>query len=1305
MADTTSKTFAENVNHVAELDNSLGYELELRRSNIMLNDSTVYSALAEVRLFNRATNETETVSVPAASVTAAGLDAYLGAIKTALEAAYPECVMTHNVTQGTFSNVQIAVVLSGNDYYLRSINIKISEPDGVQYDIDGQLVAPLEIMPNLAALTVETIADVSAVTANEANINAVAANKANIDAVAESLANINTIASIQNLANMTTVANDLNSMDLNGIADVTVVANNLVLGAASSINIVSADKANIDAVAANKTNIDAVAANEANINAVIGSAAATAADVLLTHADVALTHADVVLTNADVVSANASADIATTQAGIATTKASEALVSANASEASRVAADANALSASASASTATTKASEASASATEADLSATAATTKADEASVSAANAATSESNASTSEANALASANTAAAQAGIATTKASEASASAMASATSAALAEAALDDITGLTVSATTLAAGAPATASYDSETGILYIGVPQGLQGIQGLPGVDGQDIIHHVSRTLGDGSAGTTDTYTVWGDLDETINLGTFLVYNGTDGQVSGTASIKQTSYIATTNQTVFNIEYDVGYVQVYVNGGKLAVSDFTATDGTSVVLHTGSDPGDVVECVGFVDFVASMGVGWADIANKPTTFAPSTHNHNALYYTETEIDTLLSGKAETVHTHEVSDITDFSILFATITTDEPSGVSLSTMTLNGSVESFGMTDMDALTVGFEYKRSVDWVWTATAQVTKNTLGEFSANISGLSALTSYDIRAVAYDTLNPIFVSYGTTLTQSTTATEIPNDPTNTGSFPSTLNKYSTTQFTFSGATDTDGTVTHYLVEQISSANLTVTTAEVVAGSAHTFTVGAISADEAVSFVVKAKDNAGAYSLGITVNVTLKNYVGIGTAGAMDFGVAPSLEAFAVRGLAEITGTTTPGHDNWGNYIHTNGSIMVHVPKFYYRIGNASAPQYATYGLNSVEIAGADVYADEASANAAGFALHRAFIDGGVVKDGFFIDKYLNSKKVGDANVAVSVKNGNPIGLTTSTAYSTPSSTMTGCTGILADAVVLSRARGEGFNTASVFMYGALALLSIAHGQMATSTMACAWYDAARTTNFPKGCNNNALADVNDTSVTWTGNGVSAAVGLTGSASNFAKSTHNGQNSGIADLNGLFYEPALGLTNIGTTATSSTQVTTNTIYVLKQSATLASLTAGWNGATDAWANANNLATRYDAITSPITVSASAGKYWGSGTNQVFDPALSGVGRDLCGVLPKNDTADSATGTNLCGNDSMYHSNIQNMLPLFGGTWGSAADAGVLYRFLNYYRSKDSTNASFRAAAYV
>ena len=254
-------------------------------------------------------------------------------------------------------------------------------------------------------------------------------------------------------------------------------------------------------------------------------------------------------------------------------------------------------------------------------------------------------------------------------------------------------------------------------------------------------------------------------------------------------------------------------------------------------------------------------------------------------------------------------------------------------------------------------------------------------------------------------------------------------------------------------------------------------------------------------------------------------------------------------------------------------------------------------------------------------------------------------------------------------------------------------------------YGALALLSVAHEQRATSTTGCAWYDASRTMNFPKGCNNGSRADVNDTSVTWSASPDDAAKGLTGSASTFAKSTHNGQNNGVADLNGLMYEVGLGMTNIGTSATDTAQVSSNLIYLLKQSVALKTLTAGWDGATDAWGNTTHLSALYDQVTSPIEIATTGASYWGSGANAVFSDVLSGVGRDTCGFLPKNNSAYDATGTNMCGGDYMYRYNRSNMFPYACGNWGNAAGAGVFYRNLDSYRSDGYSYAGFRVGAYV
>lgn len=431
---------------------------------------------------------------------------------------------------------------------------------------------------------------------------------------------------------------------------------------------------------------------------------------------------------------------------------------------------------------------------------------------------------------------------------------------------------------------------------------------------------------------------------------------------------------------------------------------------------------------------------------------------------------------------------------------------------------------------------------------------------------------------------------------------------------------------------------------------------------------------------------------------------IGVAGGQGFGVG-EYPGTVPAGFSTLTGTADKASANYGNYQYSDGSIMVFIPKFYYRIGSASSPRFATYGANAIDIVGIETFADEASANTAGYALHRAFKDGGAIKSGFFIDKYLASKN--GTTSCKSVQNGNPISLTTSANYN-PSSVMTGCTGILADAVVLARSRGAGvFNVASIFMYDALAKLSLAHGQASTGTANCAWYDASGVTKFPKGCNNGSLADVNDTSVTFSNAtpGVGAKP-LTGSASNLAKTTHNGQSCGVTDVNGAIYQIMLGVTQAGTTATDVTQITTGDAYVLKTSVALSSLTGGWGGATDAWGTTSSLASTHDSIPGFLPwTSATGWEYFGNGTTGVFSGATSGTDylRSCSGIGAV--AGMNASGTNQFGNDGSYRYGRTNLAPLSAGYWGDAGTAGVFYRHWYHYRSYDNVYVGFRASAYV
>lgn len=295
----------------------------------------------------------------------------------------------------------------------------------------------------------------------------------------------------------------------------------------------------------------------------------------------------------------------------------------------------------------------------------------------------------------------------------------------------------------------------------------------------------------------------------------------------------------------------------------------------------------------------------------------------------------------------------------------------------------------------------------------------------------------------------------------------------------------------------------------------------------------------------------------------ENIIGInciGVAGQPGFGIGICPPQLLPDGMIPLDDYDNPMSDNYGNYQYKDGSIVCWIPRFYYKItsggGDPSTP---------IDIKGIDTYANEVLANAAGYAIHRAFIDGGMEQQGFFYDKYMCSKNAwGTGYIASSIKNGLPLSIA---ADHNPITDLTACSvNQYHEAVTAAHAR-DGINgavnastiwhVASRFQWSALAMLSLAHAQASTSATWCAWYDA--TYNYPKGCNNNALKDYDEVSngagvgddLLYTSDGYSNC-GKTGSGVPFAKSTHNGQNCGVADLNGLMYDINIGMTCIAST---------------------------------------------------------------------------------------------------------------------------------------------------------
>lgn len=96
---------------------------------------------------------------------------------------------------------------------------------------------------------------------------------------------------------------------------------------------------------------------------------------------------------------------------------------------------------------------------------------------------------------------------------------------------------------------------------------------------------------------------------------------------------------ETPWIALVDCTAYNL---------FTFSTNSYVASITASNTSAVVSHASS----------------ASSVPWNGVSGKPSTYTPSAHTHDDRYYTETEVDSKLSGKANSSHTHTKSQITDF-----------------------------------------------------------------------------------------------------------------------------------------------------------------------------------------------------------------------------------------------------------------------------------------------------------------------------------------------------------------------------------------------------------------------------------------------------------------------------------------------------------------------------------------------------------------------------------------------------------------------------------------------------------------
>lgn len=151
-----------------------------------------------------------------------------------------------------------------------------------------------------------------------------------------------------------------------------------------------------------------------------------------------------------------------------------------------------------------------------------------------------------------------------------------------------------------------------------GINGVDGADGTNGVNGVDGVDGQSI-DHIALTS---TTGLNKTYTVWGDVAETVNLGTFTVSNGESGTLSAAPAaffdIQSSNRAASADQLVLFAKSD-GFYYTAPNG---TVYELALVNDIPTPPSIGTSIGDLIQLVNVGGLAGLPAVDGSQLTNLP-----------------------------------------------------------------------------------------------------------------------------------------------------------------------------------------------------------------------------------------------------------------------------------------------------------------------------------------------------------------------------------------------------------------------------------------------------------------------------------------------------------------------------------------------------------------------------------------------------------------------------------------------------------------------------------------------------------